>query len=266
MDKLKAAAANRNRAAVLIAAALLAVCAGWALIQPNAEKEANAYADSLSHDTALLLEWADQIYAGGACNAEWTVRFDVTDETSRLTLEKILGLLIRNNGAKTDNLYAGEGDSVTVSVLDGTAELSIHALPEPEEGEASRFLVLLRTVAAGNVDGEAFKDAVEQAAVGFREQGVSYTGTVSARGSSGEKRAADKAAALAQAREVERYEDNGTESVVYYASKLQSYVKVGEGRAANLQIARYQRTDNGEWSIIVGVPLITGDYSTVEAP
>lgn len=60
-------------------------------------------------------------------------------------------------------------------------------------------------------------------------------------------------------RELERYTDNGTISVTFSSKRLKGSVASGIYRVS-LQAAVHKQSDNGEWRLTLGSPVITTEY------
>jgi hypothetical protein len=67
----------------------------------------------------------------------------------------------------------------------------------------------------------------------------------------------------AAAKRVEGYDDGRTSSITYYTLKLGTQADSG-GRKVNLQIAVTRPDAGADAELVLGVPLITGDYSVQE--
>ncbi|MBW7458852.1 YwmB family TATA-box binding protein, partial [Paenibacillus sepulcri] len=67
-------------------------------------------------------------------------------------------------------------------------------------------------------------------------------------------------ARLAAAKQIESYDDGNTRSVTYLSPKLRSEIMSGT-QSVNMQIAQVHSMSGDEGELVIGVPLITGDYS-----
>lgn len=86
------------------------------------------------------------------------------------------------------------------------------------------------------------------------------TGSFSVRGVPIQAGAATRIAQEVSARQQESYYDGHTKSVTYWSSKLNAQVESGN-KKVNLQIAETAPSPETSGELIIGVPLITGDYT-----
>ncbi|MCM3628689.1 YwmB family TATA-box binding protein [Paenibacillus glycanilyticus] len=228
---------QRARLAVMLAAVVLVMGIIWAVV--NRDQIRSGKNPSLvAHDIALLWQWTDKLYSKGAAAAEWTIRWDLEGEAASLEQAE-------------QQLQADEKGQ-----MQGT--LSIF----PLTSDSQAMVVYVTKQRTNQKDLLAF---VNNAETLFKESGIAYTGGMTVRGEAEYNNAADRLAQAAGGKRIDRYkDDSGTVSEAYYSEKLFSSVEAGAGKKANLQIAEHRETESGVLSLIVGTPLITGDYTVSE--
>ncbi|MCK9860240.1 YwmB family TATA-box binding protein [Paenibacillus sp. ATY16] len=222
----------------MLAAAVLAVGIIWAVFNRD-ELRPDENPGIVAHDLALLWQWTDKLYSKGAANAEWTIRWDLEGEAADLEQAE-------------QQLQADEK-----GLKQGT--LSIFPLNSDHQA-------LLVFTTAQKADKEQLLAVVNRTEAILKKEGVSYSGGMTVRGKTEYNNAAERLAQVAGGKRVDRYKDeSGTVSEAYYSERLFSSVEAGAGKKANLQIAEHRETESGTLSLIVGTPLITGDYTVSEA-
>jgi hypothetical protein len=222
--------------AVLLTAAMLAA---WWQRQPAAE--GLAHEAGFLQDAERLWGWSDQALDGGAEAADWTARWNATmpseaaDELAdklRLTTSLAEG---RERQEKNYRLLLWTG------------------------AEPSDSVVLLLEGRRG-MDKGAFFALLEDAGAALAETAGRFDAGLTFRAESARADSADRIARLAEAAEVERYEDGGTTSVAYYTGQLTGSA-ISREQAVNLQLAVRQDDVRKRWLVTGGTPLITGEYS-----
>ncbi|SEO90304.1 YwmB family TATA-box binding protein [Paenibacillus sp. OV219] len=212
---------------------------------------------AVSHDFEQVWKWSSTTYVGGAEKAHWSFRWD--------------------GGAKADGIERlAEALGFTLSTgLDGDAPVDITATndadrlklwvrskPAGQLGDSSKMpyeLVLLLDTARGS-DSKSIADEVHKVENAAIAAGLLLQGGFTVRGEMVQADAPDRIAAAAGATEVEAYDDSHTSSLTYYSKSLQSGVQSGATKV-NLQIAGALTTGEAARELIIGVPLITGDYT-----
>ncbi|GLX67487.1 YwmB family TATA-box binding protein [Paenibacillus glycanilyticus] len=228
---------KRSRLAIILAGAVLVTGIIWAIA--NKDQIGSEHRSSvLAHDIALVWQWTDKLYSKGEASREWTIRWDVTGEAA--SLEEVEQQL------HTDEKGLEQG---TLSIFPLTADNQ----------------VMIVYVTKQQVDEKQLLAFINRAETLFKQSGTTYSAGMTVRGETEYNNAAARLAQAASGKRVDRYKDeSGTTSEAYYTEKLFSSVEAGAGKKANLQIAVHRETESGALSLIVGIPLITGDYTVPE--
>ncbi|WP_336776858.1 YwmB family TATA-box binding protein [Paenibacillus sp. MMO-58] len=218
----------------MLAAVVLVVGIIWAVFNRD-ELRSDENPGIVAHDLVLLWQWTDKLYSKGAANTEWTIRWDI--EGTKADLEQA-----------EQQLQADEK---------GQKQGTLSIFPLTSDHQA-----MLVFTTEQKADKEQLLAVVNRTEAILKKAGVSYTGGMTVRGKTEYNNAAVRLAQAAGGKRVDRYKDeSGTVSEAYYSEKLFSSVEAGAGKKANLQIAEHRETESGALSLIVGTPLITGDYT-----
>lgn len=228
------AASRRARFGVIIAAVVLLSGVIWAAV--NKDQIRVQKNDSiLTHDIALLWQWTDKLYNKGAANTEWTLRWDLEGDGAALTQA--------DQKLKADEIGQEQG---TLSIFPLSSENQAMVVYVTKQGTTKKQLLAI----------------VNEVEADLKESGLTYSGGMTVRGDTEYNNAAERLAHAAGGKRIDRYKDNsGTISEAYYSEKLFSAVEAGAGKKANLQIAAHRETESKQLSLIIGIPLITGDYT-----
>ncbi|CAH1223523.1 hypothetical protein PAECIP111893_04992 [Paenibacillus plantiphilus] len=245
-----------------IIAVLLVIIIAGGLAVWKWNSPVNGEGSPLLHDFKQLWTWSDGVIADGAQGGSWSFRWDGSSTYAdieqiasqlNITLEREpQGLVYRGNLKGGIELY-----TLTIwAKLYGTGTSD-----EAGHDNAIADVVLLLN-GNGGTSYRQLLDVVSKVEETVSRYANDYEGSFAVRGlsqSAGE-RASDQIAILAQASALESYEDGGTRSVAYYSAHLKSLVHSGKHKL-NLQIAEHVPPAGSQLEIIIGVPLITGDYS-----
>ncbi|TCM88593.1 TATA-box binding protein [Paenibacillus sp. BK033] len=231
---------NRQKArrAVILAAAVLVTGMVWAIFNRD-QLRSDENPGIVTHDLAMLWQWTDKLYSKGAADSDWTIRWDIEGEAA--------GLEQAEQQLQADEKGREQG---TLSIF-------------PLTSDRQAMLVFTTNQKA---DKEQLLAVVKRTEDVLKKAGISYSGGMTVRGLTEYNNAAERLAQASGGKRVDRYKDeSGTVSEAYYSEKLFSSVEAGAGKKANLQIAEHRETESGALSLIVGTPLITGDYTVSEA-
>ncbi|WP_336789504.1 YwmB family TATA-box binding protein [Paenibacillus sp. MMO-177] len=227
---------KKARRAVFLAAVVLVVGMIWAVFNRD-QLRSDENPGIVAHDLALLWQWTDKLYSNGAADTEWTIRWDLEGENLEQAEQQL----------QADEKGQKQG---TLSIF-------------PLTSDHKAMLVFTTNQKADKKQLLAFVNRTEAV---LKKAGVSYSGGMTVRGKTEYNNAAERLAKAAGGKRIDRYKDeSGTVSEAYYSEKLFSSVEAGAGKKANLQVAEHRETESGALSLIVGTPLITGDYTVSEA-
>lgn len=213
---------------------------------------------TVSHDFEQVWQWSSTSYVGGAEGAHWSFRWDGEGNAEGTRqLADALGFTLpsRLDGdAPVDITATNAADRLKLWVRTKPAgQLSGNSSESPYE------LILLLDTARGS-ESKAISDEVEKVERAAIAAGLLMQGGFTVRGEMLQVDAPDRLAAQAAAKEVEAYDDTHTSSLTYYSESLRSGVQSGAAKV-NLQIASALTTGSTGRELIIGVPLITGDYT-----
>ncbi|WP_274649168.1 YwmB family TATA-box binding protein [Paenibacillus humicola] len=258
-----------GRFGVLAAITVLLAAGCWTVWREQAAKREEAAAKpahvSVIGDFDAVWSWSGPSFAGGADGAKWTIRWDEAAAWSLEDARKLAGLLgivlAEQSGGP---LTGGGGGAVyTGRKTAGGMELTIWLQAAAGESASAADAVVLLQPPAGTKAAliHNYAGRVEEAAA---EAGLSLNGSFAVRGKPAGRDAAARIADAAGAERRESYDDGHTRSVTYYSPKLKTGV-TSAGKPVNLQIAESGAAGGGEAELIVGVPLITGDYTVQDS-
>lgn len=268
-------------AGVLLALAVLVSAIGWALWDKLAGGETEVGENaSIMRDFREVWTWSDASFQSGSASAAWSFRFDgqgTADQTRRIADALNIETVLAEDEHAYSGVSASAGQSSGKTTLwyridEADNQSSVNAVGSTagrEEtggrtttGGAEKVdLVILIEFGAG-VELASIGNAVEELEARMTKEGLAYRSGFVGRGIRSES-ADDGAGAIAlraEAARKESYDDGHTASITYYADKLDSGVDSG-GKRVNLQIAQNRGGRNAKPELIVGVPLITGDYT-----
>ena len=141
--------------------------------------------------------------------------------------------------------------------------LWIHSRP-PADGDQAEspalYDIVLLLDAAKNEERQTLADAIGTVERHVAETDLELRGGFTVKGTAEREGARDRIAKAASAGEAEAYDDGHTSSLTYYSAALGSKVQ-SASKAVNLQIAETSSAAGKGPELIIGVPLITGDYT-----
>ncbi|MCQ6559202.1 YwmB family TATA-box binding protein [Paenibacillus mendelii] len=234
----------------------------------------------LRHDVSMVWDWMEPELAGGSKRGEWSLRLNgqwTMEQANRAAAELGLTLELSPDAATAAPrlTYRGELDrsdeqpyklSMWLQLDDESAEEADEADNPPGKGKpqvsgkAAPYgdAVLLLQAPAGILRTQLIEAAarIEQAA---KQAGGHYEGSFAVRGEPEDQAAARRIVQKAAATRQEAYDDGHTVSIAYASSKLRTSIMSGSKRI-NMQIAEVDGDAGIAAQIVVGVPLITGDY------
>lgn len=241
---------------------------------PTTASDVNGY--ELLHDFGQVWSWTDPVLDGGAQMGQWSFRMD--GQWTRGKAEWVAAALGVELASEADGLtYSGTRmnanpayelqiwytPTISTAVVGNAAATGspvAAALTEDHSTEQVNAVVLLRF--ESGIDMQAIGDAVSGVEEEAKAQQLLYESGFAVRGTAkaSDNRAASEAIVRkASAMERETYDDGHTRSVTYSTPQLHIGVDSG-GARVNIQIAEVDGDANAEPEIVVGVPLITGDY------
>ncbi|MUT68663.1 YwmB family TATA-box binding protein [Paenibacillus sp. NEAU-GSW1] len=251
----------RTRAAILAAIVVLIGGGLWSAAQQREVKKDRQENSVLQHDLKLLWKWSDKLFKDGADSAEWSFRWDAEGEEA--TVERLVQMLTdADENLKEGMLYVDGADTASIEMPSYGGLLTIHSIPSGQKRKA--ILLYQSNINSSDAGMQAgLNEAIAKVEGVLLQIGADYTEGMSVRGTADRKDAVERLASDANAKQLDRYDDGGTVSASFYTEGLYISTPIAEGsrKRVNLQGALHQDTDTGEQNLIIGVPLITGDYS-----
>ncbi|MFC5652748.1 YwmB family TATA-box binding protein [Paenibacillus solisilvae] len=245
---------------IAAACLILLITVGWTLwhVRTNSVSASSP----LQKDFSVIWSWSTQVLAGGAIDARWSFRWDGRLKGSEAAkLAANWGILLKKASTGTFDGETNEADGYNKLTVWIHQPLQAGTLPDDTLGDADVDLVMLLEPGAG-LPFDSIKASIVEIEQVIKAADESITGSFSVRGIPVEADAAERIAHDAAAKQQENYEDGHTSSITYWSPKLTTEVKSGTKRV-NLQIAETGPAPGAAAELIIGVPLITGDY-TVE--
>ncbi|SFF08340.1 TATA-box binding [Paenibacillus algorifonticola] len=245
-DKIK----RRSRIGVLAAALVLMFGAVWALVnQDKLTTAGQAEGSLLQHDVKQMWSWSDGLLESGAPGAGWTLRWYASGEAAKLREQ----LFPRYEGDAEGEL------STLLPELGGKLSMSVTATAG--QGK-QQMLLLFSPEQSKQADQHKLLSVIKHIESAMRRTNISYDGGITIRGLTEYNNVAERLAQLAAAEQVDRYDDAGTVSESFFTGGLKMSVRTGD-KEANMQVAVHKGTDTGKLEVVIGIPLISGDYSAL---
>lgn len=251
----------RTRAAIIAAILILIGGGFWSAVKQREANNAMQETSALQHDLKLLWQWSDKLFTDGADTAEWSFRWDAEGEGA--TVEQLVQTITdADENFKKGMLYVEGADTASIEMTDLGGTLSVYSVPS---GQKRKAILLYQSNMNGNVPGthKMLNEAIVKVEGALQQAGADYTEGLSVRGTTEHKDAVERLARAANAKKIDRYDDGGTVSASFYTEGLylSTPLENGSKKRVNLQSAVHRDTVTGEQNLIIGVPLITGDYS-----
>ncbi|MDQ0111218.1 YwmB family TATA-box binding protein [Paenibacillus harenae] len=257
--------ANKRKGGKRTAVLVLLLCAFWAIWQAQHQTRIAPARQMLLDDLGSLWDLSDHEMTGGSGVAQWTIRWNMTVRDGTMgMLASVLFTDAAGNPSDTTADQNGKtvkgelphyGGRVTLSLVASTAEseqlMLLYEAGETSEAGARQLTKheLIQAAEAVSSEVESFTDDYESS---MHAKGYTYNND-----------AIYAISRLAAAKQVDSYVDGGTVSDTFFTNKLKNEVIVDNGQRGNLQIALHRNTEAQKLELIVGVPVITGDYSLV---
>ncbi|UVI31371.1 YwmB family TATA-box binding protein [Paenibacillus spongiae] len=257
----------RKQTGTLLAVIMLLALAGYALWSGKTTTGTTEPSDgesAIQHDFSAVWTWMEPELTGGSERGDWSFRFN-----GRWTMEQAneAAALLELTLEPSQDHAAGSGEAVyrgELELADYTLRmlLQIDSGTESADGGAgtspSGDAVLLLQFPEGSLRSQ-IQEAVAKVEQAVRRANAQYEGSFAVRGEPKDKAATKRITRKAAAAVQEDYDDGHTASIAYASQKLKTSVMSG-GKRINLQIAGVNGAPGTQPQIIVGVPLITGDY------
>lgn len=239
---------------------LLAIMAALALWQAEHHKKSPADVKRFMQDIEYGWSWSDAQLATGSSGAEWTIRWDIASAKLGTMKQLVDKIFYDNQKNPVDKLIRNEGRSVSADLAGIGGNVSIHLVNDSEESES--VMVLFETKRDQMLDKNALMQVVESISRDVAAANPDFTGSFKVHGFTDNSDIMNDLRKQMQAKLVEQYDELGTVSKLFYTNRLRASIAAGNGERANVQIAVHQSTESKLAELTIGVPVITGDYSS----
>ncbi|RAP76966.1 YwmB family TATA-box binding protein [Paenibacillus montanisoli] len=239
---------------IIIAALILLAAGCWTVYAGKTKSSNTAAGERLLHDFEAVYAWSGSEYIGGAEGAHWSFRWDGrADRKEAEQLAASLGFTLSSGldeDEPVDIMAANDAERM---------KLWIHSRSDAFDpaGAKPYELILLLDLGAGSARSE-MEEALGR--IGRAAEDLDIRAGFTVRGAPIREGGAARLAEAASAQEVEAYDDGHTQSLTYFSKLLQSSVQSGDAKV-NLQLAESAGAGGESSELIIGVPLITGDYT-----
>lgn len=216
--------------------------------------------DAAIQDFALLTGWADELLLQGALSGEWSFRWDLTlmygsleqlaDELFRTEKGELLPKNIRAHG----------------NVVDGEAQLSgsyIKLIRTDQDKIAEKITILLQVDGTKVSKAAELQNYIRNMHQWLREKDQNVQMSMKVFGKAKDKGAISSLKNLTVGQTIDEYMDRGTKSATLFSSQVKQYRWVDNEKMANIQAALHESSVDGEYTLTIGVPLISGEFGEV---
>lgn len=244
---------------LLLSLLLVAVLMLTAWIQEKSSA-GNQTADAAMQDFTMLAGWGDKLLLNGALANDWAFRWDLTlmyggmeqlaDQVFRTERGSLLSKNIRGNG----------------SIIDGEAELPasyIKFARTEQDKIAEKVTVMLQIDGSQLEKLSAMQGYVANLQQMFREADQNVQMSMKVFGKAKDKDAINSLKQMAVAQIVDKYSDRGTNSTTFFSSQIKQYRWLQNEKMANIQAALHKSSTDGEYTLTIGVPLISGEFGEI---
>jgi|GEM_PF-3187944 len=243
----------------LLALLIIIGGAAWTFWNSKHDPELGRQTQMLLHDAEQLWNWSDTNMKHGAAAAQWSVRWDLTAELDQVQL--LADTLFRNEaGEPLEKLVEKDGALIKGSIDEFGSQLSIHSFPS--NGKRDNLMVLYTSQTGAIADQADLLKRLTYLSAELSVIDAAFSNSMKVQGRTASSNAVNAFAMQSHGEEIDRYEDGGTISVTMYTKQLQHLVKTKEGMRANVQIATHQLTDEPVKLLTIGIPFISGDYTS----
>ncbi|GFN33354.1 YwmB family TATA-box binding protein [Paenibacillus xylaniclasticus] len=266
----------------LIAAAVLIVSAIVATtLRTDKTKPSPSAANDISYVWQLTAQLAEQEQETNA--TRWLIRYDVDGMTSSDVLRTASRFGLRFSEERNSNEDDKELSSQSMRTITYEGELLVGREASQDGSTAVPVAFYLNNESAegaivivqppAGLTAKQLQEAAEQVEAVLQQAGGQYEYSFRVSGSAAlagtinlaaMHQLADDVAEQAEARLVERYEDAAGAAI--NETRMSPHIDASidtNGRKANIQISIHRDSETGAANWVVGVPVITGDYTAV---
>lgn len=214
-------------------------------------------------DFNQLVSWSGELLDGGAMSGQWSLRWDVTlayDTLEGLAKE----LFINERGELLPKNIRANGD-----VYDGEwlVESSVLRLARTEQDKLAEKVTITLQIDASELEkASELKETVGLLHRKLQAKDQNVQMNIKVFGQAKHDQVLDDLKRLAVAQTVDEYLDRGTKSVTYFTNQIKQYRWVDNGSMVNLQASLHRNSEDGQLSLTLGVPLISGEFGEIVDP
>jgi len=216
--------------------------------------------DAAIQDFEQLLHWSEELMDGGAMAGQWSFRWDATLLNG--TMEELANeLFITSKGELLPRNIRANGNAI-----DGQWQLpgSLIKLVRTEQDKiAEKVSVMLQVDANGLEKAAELKKTIQnvQRLLQAKDQNVQMN--IKVFGQANDEHALNDLKRMAIGQTVEEYSDHGTNSVTFFSNRIKQYRWLSDGKMVNLQASLHKSSIDGQHSLTLGVPLISGEFGEI---
>ncbi|MCA0757805.1 YwmB family TATA-box binding protein [Paenibacillus sp. N4] len=254
---------QRTKAGIWLAVFVIVIGAAWGIWEANnAAEELPASEARLRHDLQVLWEWSDEQLKTGSENGAWAIRWNATGGAG--TMDKLSAKLFTGeDGESLDKVVQNEGKTIAAQSGQLGGRISVSLLET--DGSLEQLMLTFDSAGGGALNRNGLLKAAAAISEELTDAGADFTSSLKVQGLAAKKKPVEELMKRANAKPVDRYEEDGTVSATLFSGKLRSSVDTGGGKMANLQIALHKETNSEQTALTIGIPVITGDYSAAAA-
>lgn len=216
--------------------------------------------DVAIQDFLLLSEWGEKLLQGGALAEEWSFRWELT--LLQGTMEQLADqLFISEKGVRLAKEVRENGNVIEGDVHLPPAHLKL--VRTDQDHIAEKITVMLQVKGSEIKQLSDFKDGIAKLHQLFRKQDQHVQMSMKIFGKPKDAYAIESLKQLAIAQQVEEYVDRGTTSTTLFSSRIKQYLWLNNEKMANLQASLHESTADGEFTLTIGIPLISGEFGSV---
>ncbi|QYR20707.1 YwmB family TATA-box binding protein [Paenibacillus sp. sptzw28] len=255
-----------GRSGILIALLIIVTAAWWTMGNKRENSVKELSQSMLLSDLSTVWHWCEDELVGGSRQSRWSFRWDGQGmQVNTGVLANKLGIALK----QTDNeTLQGEADmengrvkiSLWIHVQAGSKQQPAKESTEPSRGNGTPVQAVILMKPQDGTDLTEITAAASHVQQAVSAADFTFAGSFAVRGEPAKAAAASRIADMAHAKRQEVYNDGQTDSVTYFTPELKTAVKSGSN-SVNLQMAEIRATGGGRRQIVIGVPLITGDYT-----
>lgn len=216
--------------------------------------------DAAIQDFELLLDWSNELIDGGTMTGQWSFRWDATllnGSMEGLAKElfitpkgELLHRNIRENGNAMDGQWQLPGSVIKLVRTD-------------QDKIAEKVTVMLQLDASELEKAAELKKSVRDLHRLLQEKDQNVQMNMKVFGQAKHNQVLSDLKSLAVAQTLEEYGDHGTTSVTYFSNRIKQFRWLSNGKMVNIQASLHKSSIDGDYTLTIGVPLISGEFGEI---